>query len=104
MKRPDNNWNGSFTDLDAKKNGKAIQYSIAEVSFKSVITGDATKAYVVTNTHVTKNTRSSNKTLGKKPNRSNGTNTGTETNVHLYSLTTIISLLAIVFFKKRFVK
>ena len=98
----DNNWNGSFTDLDAKKKGKTIEYSIAEVSvpkgYKSVITGDATKGYIVTNTH------SSNKTSGKKTDQSNGTNTGAETNVRFYSLTTILSLLAIVFFKRRFVK
>ena len=98
-----NNWSGSFTDLDAKKKGKDIQYSIAEVSvpkgYKSIITGDATKGYIVTNTHTTHRT-----TTGKKTNHTSGTNTGMETNVRFYSLSTIVSLLAIAFFRRRFVK
>lgn len=98
-----NNWSGSFTDLDAKKKGKATAYSIAEVSvpkgYKSIITGDATKGYIVTNTHTTHRT-----TTGKKTNHTSGTNTGMETNVRFYSLSTIVSLLAIAFFRRRFVK
>ena len=98
-----NNWSGSFTDLDAKKKGKDIQYSIAEVSvpkgYKSIITGDATKGYIVTNTHTTHKT-----TTGKKTNHTSGTNTGMKTNVRFYSLSTIVSLLAIAFFRRRFVK
>ena len=98
-----NNWSGSFTDLDAKKKGKDIQYSIAEVSvpkgYKSIITGDAIKGYIVTNTHTTHRT-----TTGKKTNHTSGTNTGMETNVRFYSLSTIVSLLAIAFFRRRFVK
>ncbi|MDX8416606.1 Cna B-type domain-containing protein [Absicoccus intestinalis] len=53
----DNDWNGSFTDLDAKKKGKVIQYSIAEVSvpdgYKSVIEGNAIEGYIITNRHKT---------------------------------------------------
>jgi pilin isopeptide linkage protein len=52
-----NEWNGSFTNLDAKKKGKIIQYSIAEVDvpdgYKSVIEGNAMEGFTITNTHQT---------------------------------------------------
>ena len=52
-----NNWSGSFTNLDAKKKGKAIVYSVAEVSvpkgYTSEISGNATEGYIINNTHKT---------------------------------------------------
>ncbi|ORO51579.1 Cna B-type domain-containing protein, partial [Streptococcus oralis] len=49
----DNNWSGSFTDLDVNKAGKAIAYTIEEVSvaeYESKVTGDAT-SYTITNSY-----------------------------------------------------
>jgi len=49
-----NNWTASFTNLDAYKNGKRIDYTISEAGVSGYtvqITGDASQGYVVTNTH-----------------------------------------------------
>ena len=50
----DNNWSGSFTDLDVNKAGKAIAYTIEEVAvtdYKPEVTGDATTGYTITNSY-----------------------------------------------------
>ena len=50
----ENNWTGSFTELDKFKDGEEIVYTLEEKSVKdyeSVITGDAVGGYTVTNTH-----------------------------------------------------
>ncbi|MDD5823978.1 MAG: Cna B-type domain-containing protein, partial [Firmicutes bacterium] len=51
----DNKWKGEFKNLPVNEAGQAVKYTIAEVSvpegYKSVITGDATKGFTVTNTH-----------------------------------------------------
>ena len=50
----DNNWSGSFTDLDVNKAGKAIKYTIEEVAvteYESKVTGDATTGYTITNSY-----------------------------------------------------
>ena len=44
-----NNWSGSFDNLDAKKDGKVITYTIKEEKvkkYKSTITGDATLTFI----------------------------------------------------------
>ena len=49
-----NGWAGSFTDLDVNKAGKAIKYTIEEVSvaeYESKVTGDATTGYTITNSY-----------------------------------------------------
>ena len=49
-----NNWTGSFSDLDEKKDGKIIKYTVKEDKvdkYTAAITGNAKKGYVVTNTH-----------------------------------------------------
>ncbi|MDD5823245.1 MAG: Cna B-type domain-containing protein, partial [Firmicutes bacterium] len=50
-----NNWAGSFTKLPKYEAGVAITYTIAEISvpegYKSVVTGDASKGFTVTNTY-----------------------------------------------------
>ena len=50
----ENNWSGSFTDLDVNKAGKAIKYTIEEVAvaeYESKVTGDATTGYTITNSY-----------------------------------------------------
>ncbi|EGL90299.1 Cna protein B-type domain protein, partial [Streptococcus oralis SK255] len=50
----DNNWSGNFTDLDVNKAGKAIKYTIEEVSvaeYESKVTGDATTGFTITNSY-----------------------------------------------------
>ncbi|SDZ95207.1 hypothetical protein SAMN02745687_01215, partial [Lachnospiraceae bacterium NK3A20] len=49
-----NSWTGSFAELDAKKAGKNIEYTVKEdavAGYAAVITGDAETGYTVTNTH-----------------------------------------------------
>ena len=50
----ENRWMGIFTDLDEYKDGQKIVYTVEEVSVKgydSVITGDASTGFVITNSH-----------------------------------------------------
>ncbi len=50
----DNDWAGSFSDLDAYKEGAAIVYTVEEVNvegYTSGITGDAATCFTITNTH-----------------------------------------------------
>lgn len=49
-----NNWSGSFTELDEYKDSVKISYTIEEVSvegYKTEITGDMEKGFVITNHH-----------------------------------------------------
>ena len=49
-----NNWTGSFTELDKFANGKVITYTVKEITvegYHTVITGDQTAGYTVTNSH-----------------------------------------------------
>mgnify|MGYP001228146982 CR=1 FL=1 len=49
-----NKWTDSFTDLDEYADGEKIVYTIEEVTvtgYDTVITGDAAKGYVITNSH-----------------------------------------------------
>ena len=51
----DNNWSGSFTDLDKyKDHGKEIKYTVKELTisgYTTVITGSQSSGYTITNTH-----------------------------------------------------
>ena len=50
----ENCWMGIFTDLDEYKDGQKIVYTVEEVSvdgYDSVITGDASAGFVITNSH-----------------------------------------------------
>ena len=51
----DNNWSGSFTDLDKyKDHGKEIKYTVKELiisGYTTVITGSQSSGYAITNTH-----------------------------------------------------
>ena len=49
-----NQWAGVFEDLDKKANGENITYTVAEDTvngYTTKITGNATKGYLITNTH-----------------------------------------------------
>ena len=56
----ENNWTGSFTNLDEYKAGKKIEYSIKEESvengYVSQVTGDTKKGFVVTNSRTPEKT------------------------------------------------
>ncbi|MEE0956098.1 MAG: Cna B-type domain-containing protein, partial [Eubacterium sp.] len=56
----DNKWSYTWSDLDAKKAGKAISYSVEEVKVPDGYTvsysGDAITGYTITNTHETEKT------------------------------------------------
>ena len=73
-----NSWKGSFTDLDQKKAGTDIVYTIKEstvTGYTAVITETATTGFLVTNTHTpetvtiqgTKTWDDSNNSKGKRP-------------------------------------
>ena len=54
-----NNWTGSFTELDKYSGGQQIDYTVKEVSvegYSSVITGDMTTGFTVTNSHTPETT------------------------------------------------
>ena len=54
-----NNWEGSFTELAEHENGEVIEYTVEEVSvegYETVITGDMTEGYVITNSHTSETT------------------------------------------------
>ncbi|SEA34047.1 Cna protein B-type domain-containing protein, partial [Lachnospiraceae bacterium NK3A20] len=54
-----NNWSDSFTDLDEKKNGQKINYTVKEdavAGYTSVTSGDAATGYTVTNSYTPETT------------------------------------------------
>ena len=74
----DDNWSGLFTDLDEYQEGKKISYTIKEENvdgYKSTITGDMVKGYIITNTHTPKHITDH----PSEPNSPNGGNGTTET-------------------------
>ncbi len=51
-----NNWTGSFTELDKYANGQVITYTVQEITvegYNTVVTGDQTSGYTITNSHTT---------------------------------------------------
>ncbi|MDT2662160.1 Cna B-type domain-containing protein [Enterococcus hulanensis] len=49
-----NHWQASFADLDEYKAGKKVTYEVQELAvegYESVISGDASKGFVITNSH-----------------------------------------------------
>ena len=52
-----NRWQHTFTNLDKYKNGAEIKYTVKEeaiANYKSVVSGDMTSGYTITNTNVEK--------------------------------------------------
>ena len=52
----DNNWTDSFTKLDKFRDGVEIVYTVAEIAvegYETVITGDRTTGFIITNSHTT---------------------------------------------------
>ena len=50
----ENNWTGSFTELDKYENGEVLAYTVEEVTvegYETVITGTQTDGYTITNTY-----------------------------------------------------
>ena len=75
-----NGWAGSFTDLDADKDGASIKYTVVEepvTGYTSEVTGDATSGFIITNTYtpetvdvtVTKNWNDADNQDGKRPDK-----------------------------------
>ncbi|WP_283170122.1 Cna B-type domain-containing protein [Curtanaerobium respiraculi] len=53
----ENNWTGSFTDVDAKKSGTAIAYTVTEDAvdgYESEVVGSAEEGYTIKNSHTPK--------------------------------------------------
>ena len=74
-----NGWAGSFTELDAHKGGKAIDYKVVEATsitgYTTEVTGDAATGFTITNSYTpetvdikaTKNWDDANNQDGKRP-------------------------------------
>ena len=78
----DNNWSGSFTDLDVNKAGKAIVYTVEEVAvvdYKSEVTGDATTGYTITNSYTPGKTQVPVKKVWNDANNQDGKRPGSVT-------------------------
>ena len=74
----ENNWKGSFQNLVAEKDGKAINYSVVEVAtngYQASVTGDVNTGYIITNSYsnetvnikAVKNWDDGNNQDGKRP-------------------------------------
>ena len=74
----ENNWKGSFQNLVAEKDGKAINYSVVEVAtngYQASVTGDVNTGYTITNSYsnetvnikAAKNWDDGNNQDGKRP-------------------------------------
>ena len=74
----DNHWSGSFSDLDEKKNGQTISYTVEEESvnlYTGVVTGNMKEGFIITNTHIPETTEATVKKVwddadnqdGKRP-------------------------------------
>ncbi len=116
----ENQWTGSFTNLDLYANGEKINYSVTEDAvsgYQTSITGDETKGFTVVNTHTpdnkppkpvpptdthTPNNQPSRPTpsTGSRATRTGAPKTGDSANLLLYgallaaSLTAVVMLLA----------
>ncbi|MCY7216623.1 Cna B-type domain-containing protein, partial [Streptococcus cristatus] len=74
-------WAGSFTELDAQKGGKAIDYKVVEATsitgYTTEVTGDAATGFMITNSYspetvdikATKNWDDANNQDGKRPTK-----------------------------------
>ena len=71
-----NNWTGTFTDLDEKKAGKDITYTVEEVNvptgYTVAITGDAKAGFIVTNSHTPDTTEVSGSKTWNDANNQDG--------------------------------
>lgn len=67
----ESNWTATFTELPVYANGQKIEYTVVEDTvdgYTSVVTGDATQGFVVTNTH-TPTPSTPNNPTPNKPNK-----------------------------------
>ena len=85
----DNHWSGSFSDLDEKKNGQTISYTVEEESvnlYTGAVTGNMKEGFVITNTHIPETTEATVKKVWKDNNNQDGKRPG-ELKVKLYRKT-----------------
>ena len=71
----DNHWSGSFSDLDEKKNGQTISYTVEEESvnlYTGAVTGNMKEGFVITNTHIPETTEATVKKVWKDNNNQDG--------------------------------
>ncbi len=108
----ENQWTGSFTNLDLYANGEKINYSVTEDAvsgYQTSITGDETKGFTVVNTHTPDNKppKPVPPTPGNKPprptpstgsraTRTGAPKTGDSANILLYGVLLAASLTAVV--------
>ena len=71
----DNHWSGSFSDLDEKKNGQTISYTVEEESvnlYTGVVTGNMKEGFIITNTHIPETTEATVKKVWDDNNNQDG--------------------------------
>ena len=86
----ENNWMGSFTNLDEYKAGEKIVYTVEEVTvdgYESVISGDAKNGFIITNSYVPD-------TVISQPD--NSPQTGDETNITLCFMICCVGVFVII--------
>ena len=96
----ENQWTGSFTDLDVYANGEKIRYSVTEDAvsgYQSSITGDGIKGFTVTNIHTPDNKPPKPvPPTGSKTTRTGSPKTGYSSNSLLYGMLLAASLTAVI--------
>ena len=96
----ENQWTGSFTDLDAYANGEKIRYSVTEDAvsgYQASITGDGIKGFTVVNTHTPDNKPPKPiPPTGSKTTRTGSPKTGYSSNSLLYGMLLAASLTAVI--------
>ena len=71
----DNHWSGSFSDLDEKKNGQTISYTVEEESvnlYTGAVTGNMKEGFIITNTHIPETTEATVKKVWDDNNNQDG--------------------------------
>jgi LPXTG-motif cell wall-anchored protein len=104
----DNNWKGSFKDLDKyDENGNEIEYTVKENtnSYQVVIESDGNGGFIVTNypKNYSRKTNTKNKKTTNKTTNVNGPKTGDSSDVmgYMMLLATAAAAAVIVIFAKR---
>jgi pilin isopeptide linkage protein len=91
-----NAWTYTWTDLDKYSNGQEITYTVAETNvpdgYTSVVTGDTTSGFTITNTLITTTGATDSTSTAEK----DSPNTGNSTYIALYALLLLASAVGII--------
>ena len=84
----DNKWTYTWTELDAKENGKDVAYTVEEnevpTGYKAAVSGNAVKGFTITNSYTTENITINGTKVWEDNNNSDKVRPS-EITVHLYA-------------------